>query len=129
MAWTSLPAGRLDAVEEADELLVAVPLHALADHGAVENIQRREQGCGAVADIVVRHGPGAALLHRQAGLGPVEGLDLGLLVDRQHHGMRRRVEIEPDHVPELGGERWIFGQLEAAHPMRLEPVRGPDPLY
>ena len=39
-------------IEEADELLVAVPRHALADDAAVEDVQRREQGRRAVADVV-----------------------------------------------------------------------------
>lgn len=38
----------LDRVEEADELLVAVALHAPADHGAVEHVERREQRGRAV---------------------------------------------------------------------------------
>ena len=33
----------LDTVEETDELLVAMARHALADHGAVEDIERGEQ--------------------------------------------------------------------------------------
>ena len=96
---------------------------------AVEDVQGREQRGRAVPDIVVGHRTGAALLHRQAGLGPVQRLDLGLFVDRQHEAVGRRVEIEPDDIPELGGERRVLGQLEAPHPMRLEPVRGPDPLH
>jgi hypothetical protein len=33
----------LDGVEEADELLVPVPLHAPSDHPPVQHVQRREQ--------------------------------------------------------------------------------------
>jgi hypothetical protein len=36
--------GRLDPVQKPDEFLVAMALHALPDHGAVEHIERREQG-------------------------------------------------------------------------------------
>ena len=82
----------LDGVEEADELLVAVALHVAADDGAVEDVQRGEQRGGAVPLVVVGHRAGAALLHRQAGLGAVERLDLALLVDREHDGVRRRVD-------------------------------------
>ena len=74
----NLAAGRhrgLDGVEEADKLLVAVPLHVPADHGAVEHVQRGEERGGAVPLVVVGHRAGAALLHRQAGLGAVERLD------------------------------------------------------
>src|SRR5512132_2999318 len=60
--------GALEAVEEAQELLVAVALHALPDHPAVEHVQGGEQGRGVVADVVVGHRAGSSLLHRQAGL-------------------------------------------------------------
>ena len=111
MAWTTLPAGtsRLDGVEEADELLMAMALHVAADHRAVEHVHGREQRRRAVALVVVGHGSGAALLHRQAGLGAVERLDLALFVDRQDDGVRRRIDIEPDDVAQLGRrtrDRW-----------------------
>ena len=44
---------RLDRVEEAQELLVAVTLHASPDHRALQHVQRGKQRRGAVADIVV----------------------------------------------------------------------------
>ncbi len=66
----------IDGIEEADELLVTVALHAAANHGALEHVERGEQGGGAVALVVVRHGPGFARLERQARLGAVERLDL-----------------------------------------------------
>ena len=57
-----------DGVEEADELLMAMALHAAANHGAIEHVERREQGGGAVPDVVVGHGAAAAFLHRQSSL-------------------------------------------------------------
>ena len=109
----------LDGVEEADELLMAVALHVAADDGAVEHVEGGEQRGGAVALVVVRHGAGAALLHRQAGLGAVERLDLALLVDRQHDGVRRRIDIEPDDVAQLVDELRVVGELELPHAVRL----------
>src|SRR5829696_3558695 len=70
----------LDGVEEADELLVPVALHAVANDGAVEDVEGGEQRRRAVALVVMRHRAGAALLHVQAGLGAVERLDLRLLI-------------------------------------------------
>ena len=96
--------GGLDPIEKADELLVAVPCHALADHGAVEDIERGEQRGGAVALVVVRHRSGATRLHGQSRLGAIESLDLALLVDREDDGVGGRVDIETDHIPELVGE-------------------------
>ena len=66
----------VDGLEKAEELAMPVAGHAFADDGAVEHVERREQGRGAVALVVMRHRPAAALLHRQARLGAVKGLDL-----------------------------------------------------
>jgi hypothetical protein len=57
-----------------------------------------------MALVVVRHRRSPALLHRQAGLSAIERLDLALLVDAEHHGLVRRIEIEPDDVDDLLGE-------------------------
>ena len=43
----------LDGVEEADELLMPMALHAAADHGAFEHIERGEQGRRAVALVIM----------------------------------------------------------------------------
>jgi hypothetical protein len=48
---------RLDGIEEADELLVAVALHASAEHGAIENVEGCEQRRGDVALVVMRMVP------------------------------------------------------------------------
>src|SRR3954447_8880439 len=45
----------LDRVQEAHELLMAVALHVAADGGPVEDVERSEQGRGAMALVVVRH--------------------------------------------------------------------------
>ena len=103
---------RLDRVEETDELLMAVPLHAAAEHGAVEDIQRREQGSRPVADIVVGHRPGLAGLERQARLRAIQGLDLALFVDRQHDRVARRGQVKPDDGRELGDELGVATALE-----------------
>ena len=44
-----------DGIEEANELLMTVPLHAAADDRAFEDVQGREQGRCAVALVVVGH--------------------------------------------------------------------------
>ena len=107
---------------------MAMARHALADDGAVEDIERREQRGRAVADVIMGHRSGPALLDRQARLGAVKRLDLRFLVDREHETVRRRVEIEPDHIAQFGGKRRVLRQLEASYPMRLQPMRRPDAL-
>jgi hypothetical protein len=66
----------------------------------------------------VRHGLAASRLDRQSGLGAVERLDLALLVNRQHHGVGWRVDIQPDNICQLGGKARIARALEGAQPMR-----------
>jgi hypothetical protein len=44
---------------------------------------------------------------RQPRLGAVERLGLRLLVDRQHHGVLRRVYVKPDHGMQLVREGGI----------------------
>ena len=74
---------------------------AFADDGAVEHVERREQGRGAVALVVMRHRPAAALLHRQP---RVERLDLAFFIDRQHQGFVGWIEVKADDILDLGDE-------------------------
>src|ERR1019366_9212894 len=87
----------LDGVEEAKKLLMAMALHVAADHGSIEPVHRREKGGRPVPLVIVGHGSGAALLHRQARLSTVERLDLALLVDGQDDGVGGRIDGEPDN--------------------------------
>ena len=103
-----------------------MPLHVPADDGAVEHVQRGEKRRRAVPLAVVGHRAGAALLHRQARPGPVERLDPALLVDREHDGVRRRIEMEPDHVAQFLDEARIVRELELPDPVRLQAERAPD---
>src|SRR5262249_44956087 len=66
----------VDDLEEADELLTAMTLHALADDLAMKHIERREEGGDAVPLIVVGDGTGTTFLHRQPRLRAVQRLDL-----------------------------------------------------
>jgi hypothetical protein len=72
-----------------------------ADEVAGGHVEGGEEAGDAVADVVA----GAPLRrsghHRQHRLGPVEGLDLGLLVDAEHDRLVRGVEVEADDVADL----------------------------
>src|SRR5215469_8616066 len=61
----------LETSQELQELLVAMPKVDLADHVAVEEVERGEEGGSAVALVVMGHGPAAPLLEGQSRLGPV----------------------------------------------------------
>jgi hypothetical protein len=121
--------GAFHGVEKANELAVTVLGHAAAEHRPVEDVERGEQRGRAVALVVMGHGPAFAGLERQTGLGAVERLDLGFLIDRQHHGMRRRVQVETDDVLDLLGESRIGGALEGPQTVRLEAMRRPNALH
>jgi len=120
---------RLNDVQKADEFLMAMALHALADDLALKDIERREQGGDAMALVVMRHGSGAPLLHRQPRLGAIEGLNLALLIDRQDNGMVGRIDVEADDLVQFSGKLRIVGQLELAYPVRLEAMSTPYPLH
>ena len=126
-----IEAGRglgVDSLEEPDELLMPMARHAVADDLAVEHAERREQRRRAVALVVVGLRPAAARLHRQARLRAVQRLDLALLVDAQHQGLVRRIQIQPHDVGQLLDELRVAAQLEGLDPMRLEVVTRPDAL-
>ena len=73
--------------------------------------------------MVAGHGAGAALLHRQAGLRAVERLDLALLIDAQDQHLVGRIEIERDHILDLGGKALAARELEGLDLMRLQSVQ------
>ena len=93
-----------------------------------KHVQGGEQRGRAVAYVVVGHRPGLAGFKRQAGLGPVQRLDLSFLVDGQHHGTLRRVDVQADDIAQLAGQIGVSGQLKGPDALRLELVVGPDAL-
>ncbi len=115
--------------EKTEELLRPVTRQAAADDLAIEHVQRCKQRSRSIALVVVRHRSAAALFHRQAGLGTVERLDLAFFVNAQNQRLVWRIKIKPDHVLDFGGEVLVARDLERLDPVRLEPVRVPDPLH
>ena len=77
----------VDPAQEFEPLLVPMARHALTDHGAGGHVEGGEQGGGAMALVIVRHGATAALLERQARLGAIERLDRALLIHREHQAV------------------------------------------
>ena len=119
----------LDGVEEADELLVPMALHAAPDHLAFQDVEGGKQRRRAVPFVVMGDRPAASLLQRQPRLGAVEGLDLALFVHRQHDGMGGRIDVETDDIAQLSDELGVGGELEVAYPVRTELVSLPNPLH
>ena len=82
MAWIRFRAGTgLDGVDEADEFLVPMTLHAATDHLAIQDVESGKQRCRAMALVVVRHSATTSLLHRQPRLRAIECLDLARFAD------------------------------------------------
>jgi hypothetical protein len=63
------------------------------------------------------------------GPGPIQGLNLALLIDREHQAVGRRLDVQADDGLELGGKLGIVRALEGPDAVRLQPVGTPDPLH
>jgi len=119
----------VDALQEADELLMPVLRHAVADDRAIQRPQGRKQGGGAVSLVVVRHRATAARLHRQARLASVESLNLALFIDAEHQRLVGRVQVKADDVDELFNKLRIATHLERRHPVWPQPMLLPNPAH
>ena len=119
----------VDGFEKLEKLLMAMVRHAAPDDLAFQYVERGEQGRRAVAFIVMRHGSGPSLLHRQAGLGAVKRLNLALFVDAEHQRVIGWVHIEANHILQLLDKIGIVRQLERLEQMRLQAVGMPDALH
>jgi hypothetical protein len=104
-------------------------LHVAANHGSIEDVHSRKQGGRAVPLVVMGgHRSGAAFFIGSPGLCAVERLDLALFVDAEDDYVRRRIDIEADHVAQLANEFGVLGKLELANAMGLQPMGAPDAL-
>src|SRR6218665_1197750 len=71
---------------------------------------------------------GAPWRQRQHPVLAIECLDGGLLIDAEHHGVRRRIEVQPDHIGRLGLEVRVVGHHVSIQPLRSHVVLAPDAL-
>ena len=72
----------------------------------------------------MRHGAAAAPFEWQAGLCAIERLDLALLIDRHHHRMGRRINIEEDEFghAKRASAGWLRSAMMASSRSRSAPV-------
>jgi hypothetical protein len=117
---------RFQMVEEPYKFPTAVAVLTGADHFAVENIERGEQGGGAMAFIVVRLTLRQAGAQRQNRSGAIQSLNLALLIHAQYQGTFGRIQIQANDVPDLFLKVRIAGQFELLHTMWLHVVTLPD---
>ena len=104
--------GLVDGGQELTELGGTVAAVQFADEGAVRDAERGEQAGNAVPQLVMDAPLGRAGHHRQHRLRAVQRLDLGLLIDAQHHRLLQRVVVQPDDIDDLLREERVGGQLE-----------------
>lgn len=110
----------IDMAQEGEKFLVPMALLALTDDLAASDVQGGEQCGGAMSDVIMGDTFDIAQPHGQYGLGTVQCLYLGFLIDAQDHGVVRWVEVEPDDVAHFFDEEGIVGDLEVALAMRLD---------
>jgi hypothetical protein len=66
------------------------------------HIERGEKGRGSVTFVgMTEPCHRSAIGQLQPALGALQSLDVRLLVDRKHHGVRGRLQVEPDNVGRL----------------------------
>ena len=104
-----------------------MPAAQRADDLSGGHVEGGEEAGDAVAGVVVGAFLRHAGHHRQHRLGPVECLDLRLLVDAEHDGFVRRVEVETDDVAYLVDELRVGGEFEGFGAVGFELERFPDP--
>ena len=114
-------------VEEADELLMAVALHVLADHRSVQNVERRKQRGRAVPFVVMGHGAGrvpssSADRRSSAWICDFSSIDN---TTAWAGGSTYRPTISVSFSAKAGVGR----QLEVAPAVRAETVSLPDRLH
>src|SRR5690242_9775969 len=125
--------GGNDAVHEAEELDAAAALGMRRDHLAGGNLESGEQGCRAVALVVVAlAGQGPSVRQLQITLRPLQRLDRRLFVDAENNRLGRWVDIETDHIGGLRRERRIVALAPRFAGGKVDlvlPQEPPDVLY
>ena len=119
---------RIDLLEKLATLVVPMARQAVTDHVPIKQAQRRKQGGRAVALIIVRHGAAPTVLHREARLGAIQGLDLAFLIHAEDEGMLGRVQLQAYDILHFLLEVRIPAERERADPLRLEAVCLPHVL-
>ncbi len=120
---------RRHMIEERTEILGAVALGHLSDHLASGDIEGRQQRGGAVPFVIMRAGCRVTRGGRQGCLGAAEGLDLGLFIHREDHGVIRWVHVQSDDIVGLDAEPGIVRDLEGLDLMGPQAMALQDPVH
>ena len=115
-----------DLPEQRHEILGAMPGCTPRQDFPRRDVQRGKQIQRAVAKVIVGPPFGCAQVHRQDRLRTFECLDLGFLIEREHHRIVGRIHIQPDDITHLVHQLGIRREFERARDVRLETKRAPD---
>lgn len=102
----------VDEPKEAQPFLMPMLTPAGREHLPVQRVQRGKERGGAVSFVVVGHRLGAAFFKRQTLLGPIQGLDLALLIQRKYQRMLGRVQIQSHDLFQFLGKLRVVAELE-----------------
>ena len=116
----------VDLLEEADELLVSMARHTVADHLAIEHAESSKQSCRSMANVIVCHRSAPALLQRKTGLGPVESLDLAFFVQAQNKRLVRWIQVQSHDIHQLLDKVLVPTEFEGIDQMGFQVVLLPD---
>ena len=119
----------VDLREGLTELRGAMATGDPAEHLPGRDMEGRIQIRGPMPLVVVGAALDLAGLQRKQGMSPVEGLDLRLLVDREHECVVGWVQVEADEVDDLLGEARVPTELEGLELMGLDVGGLPDLPY
>ena len=115
-----------DVGEEGHELGAGVPRRCLTQNFARLGVEGGIKRQRAVTVILESVSLDATRRKRQHRIEPIQGLNGTLLIDAEHRGMRRWVQVQADDIGGLGFEVRIVGGHVTLQPMGLEPMLGPD---
>ena len=115
-----------DVFEEGDELLAGVAGGGLAQHFAGSGVERCEQAQRAVALVFEAMTLSAPWRQRQHLVLAVQGLDRRRLVYAEHRGVRRRVQVQTDHIGRLGLEVRVVRDHVSIESVWSHAVFAPD---
>lgn len=106
--------------EEIQKLLGPVQLGNPAHYFTGYDVERDVQARRAMALVIMGSPLNLPRPKLQHWLSTIQRLDLSLLVNRQHHGVVRRTQEEPNHINDFLGEVRIVADLECLQSVQLE---------
>lgn len=97
----------------------------LRDDRARLGVERGKQRRRPMALVVVRPALGLSGPERQQRRSTIQRLNLGFLVDAQHHRVIRGIHVQADDVAHLRNQQRVRRELERVAPVRLQAKRAP----